>query len=38
MLEDLVLAAVNAALGQAKVIYNEELGKATAGFNLPGLM
>lgn len=37
ILEDLVLVAANGALGQAKTIYNDELGKATAGFSLPGL-
>jgi len=37
MLEDLVMAAANSALEQARTIYNAELGKATAGFNLPGL-
>lgn len=37
MLEDLVLTAANQALGQAKEISNTEMGKVTAGFNLPGL-
>jgi DNA-binding YbaB/EbfC family protein len=36
--EDMVVTAVNQALGQAKEISNAEMGKATAGFNLPGLM
>ena len=38
LLEDLVLSAVNSALTQAREIYTEEMGKATAGMNLPGLM
>src|SRR5688572_14848213 len=37
MLEDLVLTAANQALAQAKEISNAEMGKVTAGFNLPGL-
>ena len=38
VVEDMILIAVNQALAQAKEISNAELGKATAGFNLPGLM
>jgi hypothetical protein len=38
LLEDLVLAAVNQALEEAKKIANAEMGKATQGFNLPGMM
>ena len=38
LLEDMILSAVNQALGQAKEISTAEMGKATAGFNLPGLM
>lgn len=38
LLEDLILTAANQALGQAKEISTAEMGKATAGFNLPGLM
>ena len=38
LLEDMLLSAVNQALGQAKEISTAEMGKATAGFNLPGLM
>jgi DNA-binding YbaB/EbfC family protein len=38
LLEDLVLTAVNSALKQAKDVYTEEMGKVTAGVNLPGLM
>jgi DNA-binding protein YbaB len=38
LLEDLVVTAVNAALEQAKQISSAEMGKATQGFSLPGLM
>ncbi len=38
LLEDLILTAVNSALKQAKDVYTEEMGKVTAGMNLPGLM
>ncbi len=38
IVEDMILTAVNQALGQAKDISNTEMGKATAGFNLPGMM
>jgi nucleoid-associated protein EbfC len=38
LLEDMLLSAANQALAQAKEIYNAEMGKATAGFNLPGLV
>jgi DNA-binding YbaB/EbfC family protein len=38
LLEDMVLTAANQALAQAKEISNSEMGKATAGFNLPGMM
>ncbi len=37
VVEDMVLLAVNQALAQAKEVSNAEMGKATAGFNLPGL-
>jgi nucleoid-associated protein EbfC len=37
LLEDLLLTALNQALKQAKDIYNEEMGRVTAGMNLPGL-
>jgi len=37
LLEDMVLTAANQALSQAKEISTAEMGKATAGFNLPGL-
>ena len=38
VIEDMIFIAVNQALSQAKEISNQEMGKATAGFNLPGLM
>ncbi len=38
MLEDLVLSAANQALDKAREIANTEMGKATQGFNIPGLM
>ena len=37
LLEDMILTAANQALRQAKDISNAEMGKVTAGFNLPGL-
>ena len=37
LLEDMILTAANQALGQAKEISNSEMGKITAGLNLPGL-
>jgi len=36
LLEDMILTAANQALAQAKAISTAEMGKATAGFNLPG--
>jgi hypothetical protein len=38
VVEDMILTAANQALAQAKDISNAEMGKATAGFNIPGLM
>lgn len=38
ILEDMILLAANQALAQAKAISTEEMGKVTAGFNLPGMM
>jgi hypothetical protein len=38
LLEDLILTAANQALTRAKEIYNEEMGRLTAGMNLPGMM
>src|SRR6266581_2306267 len=37
LLEDMILTAANQAISQAKEISSAEMGKATAGFNLPGL-
>ncbi len=37
VLEDMILTAANQALAQAKEISTAEMGKVTAGFNLPGL-
>ena len=37
LLEDMILTAANQALNQAKEISTAEMGKVTAGFNLPGL-
>ena len=37
LLEDMVLAAVNQALAEAKKISTEEMSRATQGFNLPGM-
>jgi len=38
LLEDMILTATNQALAQAKEISSAEMGKATSGFNLPGMM
>ena len=37
VVEDMIFIAVNQALNQAKEISNAEMGKATAGFSLPGM-
>jgi len=37
IVEDMILSAANQALAQAKEISNAEMGKATAGFSLPGM-
>ena len=37
IVEDMILTAANQALAQAKEISNTEMGKATAGFSLPGM-
>lgn len=37
MLQDLVVAAVNDALTKAEELANQDLGKFTAGMNIPGL-
>jgi len=36
IVEDMILAAANQALAQAKEIANVEMGKVTAGLSLPG--
>jgi DNA-binding YbaB/EbfC family protein len=38
MLQDLIVAAVNAALKKAQEMVSEEMKKLTGGINLPGLM
>jgi len=38
LLEDLILTAANSALTQAKQISTDEMGKLTAGLNIPGLV
>lgn len=37
MLEDLIIAAVNTALAEAKVKEEAEMGKLTGGIKIPGL-
>ena len=37
IVEDMILTAANQALAQAKEISNAEMGKAIAGFSLPGM-
>jgi hypothetical protein len=37
MLEDLVAAAVNAAMEKARVLADETMEKATGGLRIPGL-
>ena len=36
LVEDMILTAANQALAQAKEISNAEMGKVTAGMNMPG--
>ena len=38
MLEDLIVAAVNSALENAKTMVAEEMKKVTGGISIPGLM
>ena len=38
MLQDLVVAAVNDAMGKAQEMMAEEMGKLTGGLKIPGLM
>lgn len=37
MLEDLIIAAVNEAMRQVDEMVNDEMGKITGGFGIPGL-
>src|SRR5277367_1602903 len=37
LVEDMVLTAANQALSQARDISNQEMGKVTSGFSMPGL-
>jgi nucleoid-associated protein EbfC len=38
MLQDLVVVAVNEAIKKSQEMMQEEMGKITGGFNIPGLM
>ena len=38
LVEDMIIAAANQALTQAKEISNAEMGKVTQGLSLPGFM
>ena len=38
MLEDLIVAAVSAALKKAEALHQEEIARITGGLNLPGLL
>ena len=38
ILEEMLITAVNNAMGQAKEISNAEMGKVTQGLSIPGLM
>jgi DNA-binding YbaB/EbfC family protein len=38
LVEDMILAAVNSALSQAKEVSTAEMGKVTQGFSIPGLV
>lgn len=37
MLEDLIVAAITAALKKSQELHQEEMGKVTGGLNLPGM-
>lgn len=37
MLQDLIVSSVNLALEEADRVSNDELGKVTQGFNMPGM-
>ena len=38
LLENLIISAVNAALGNVREMVNYEMNRATGGFSIPGLM
>jgi DNA-binding YbaB/EbfC family protein len=38
LLEDMIIAAANSALSEAKEISTAEMGRVTQGFNIPGLV
>ena len=38
MLQDLVMAAINEAMGRAEEMTAAEMGKLTGGMSIPGLM
>jgi DNA-binding YbaB/EbfC family protein len=38
LIEDMIIAAANNALAQAKEISTAEMGKVTQGFSIPGLV
>ena len=38
ILEEMLITALNNALGQAKEISNQEMGRVTQGLSIPGLM
>jgi DNA-binding YbaB/EbfC family protein len=38
ILEEMLISAVNNAMGQAKEISNQEMGRVTQGLSIPGLM
>lgn len=38
LLENLIISAVNAALGNVREMVNHEMNKATGGFSIPGLI
>ena len=37
ILEDMILAAINEAMGQAEALSQEKMGALTGGMNIPGL-
>ena len=38
ILEEMLVSAINNAMGQAKEISNQEMGRVTQGLSIPGLM